>query len=214
MAQTMQASSSLISHPVHACVHHSGTRYIRSRLLCIARAELQERVQAEAHILNSWIEQRGVSLKKQKAQPELLDDGLALVVTQPVPRGQAVAVFPSSAWLTQQVVAKSSIGSHVQELESWLQIALFLLHERASPDTAWREYIDTLPSQPQMPLFWSDAELAELQGTQLLASVEGYKCAAPSSPPGPPSSARTAMHAMTTRCAHALRGTACPHAMP
>lgn len=118
-----------------------------------------------------------MQLKKQRAQPESLDDGLALVVTQPTARGQALASFPSTAWLTEQVVAKSSIGGHVQGLEGWLQIALFLLHERSAAQPAWGEYLASLPAQPGMPLFWSEAELSELQGTQLLSSVQGYRCA-------------------------------------
>ena len=152
---------------------------LRGRLLCLARAELQERIQADsAHPLAAWIESRGVQLKKQRAQPELLDDGPALIVTQPTAVGQSLATFPSSSWLTEQVVAKSSIGGLLQGLEGWLQIALFLLHERSSDSAAWAPYVDALPEQPQMPLFWSDAELAELQGTQLLSSVEGYRHAA------------------------------------
>jgi hypothetical protein len=127
------------------------------------------------HPLSSWIEQRGVQLKKQRAQPDLLDDGLALVVTQSTARGQALASFPSTAWLTEQVVAKSSIGSHVQGLEGWLQIALFLLHERSAAQPAWGEYLASLPAQPGMPLFWTEAELSELEGTQLLSSVQGYR---------------------------------------
>ena len=179
MAQTMQASPSLKTPATSSACIQCRARDIRSRFACIARAEVQERAPAEAHPLGAWMEQRGVPSKKQRAQPELLDDGLALVATQPVPRGQAVAVFPSSAWLTQQAVQKSPIGAHVQSLEGWLQIALFLLHERASPGSAWRQYLDSLPGQPQMPLFWAEAELAELRGTQLLASVEGYRCPAP-----------------------------------
>ena len=128
-----------------------------------------------AHPLNTWVEQRGVQLKKQRAQPELLDDGLALVVSQPTARGQALASFPSTAWLTGQVVAKSSIGGHVQGLDGWLQIALFLLHERSATQSAWGDYLASLPAQPGVPLFWSEAELSELQGTQLLSSVQGYR---------------------------------------
>ena len=160
------------SVPAHAHCRHD----LRGRLLCLARAELQERLRADsAHLLATWAEQRGVQLKKQRAQPELLDDGPALVVTQPTARGQSLATFPSSAWLTEQVVAKSSIGGLLQGLEGWLQIALFLLHERSSSGAAWEPYMNVLPKQPEMPLFWGDAELAELQGTQLLSSVEGYR---------------------------------------
>eukprot|EP00775_Hariotina_reticulata_P010446 gene10446-10604_t len=36
-------------------------------------------------------------------------------------------------------------------------------------------YVNSMPSQPNSPLFWSDEQLQMLQGTQLLESVQGYK---------------------------------------
>ncbi|KAK9918129.1 hypothetical protein WJX75_001458 [Coccomyxa subellipsoidea] len=119
--------------------------------------------------------QRGLPLKKLNVRPETVEGDLSLVVSKPTKKGQPLVAVPSSAWLTQQVVRSSSIGSLVQDLEPWLQIALFLLHERSKPDAAWQGYLDSIPAQPDVPLFWSEEELSQLEGTQLLSSVQGYR---------------------------------------
>jgi len=82
---------------------------------------------------------------------------------------------PAGAWLTADAVARSPLGPLVAGLEPWLQLALFLLAERAAPRSPWRPYLDALPAACGAPLFWSDAELAELEGTQVLTSVRGYR---------------------------------------
>lgn len=46
--------------------------------------------------------------------------------------------------------------------------------ESSNPASKWRPYLDSLPETLNSPLFWSDEELAELQGTQLLGSVLSY----------------------------------------
>ena len=64
----------------------------------------------------------------------------------------------------------------MEELEGWLQICLFLLHERSKQQSAWGPYLASLPREVDLPLFWSETELQQLQGTQLQTSVEGYRC--------------------------------------
>ena len=82
---------------------------------------------------------------------------------------------PASAWVTADTVQRSGIGALLEGLEPWLQLALFLLHESGQRASPWRPYLDTLPPEGAAPLFWSDAELRELQGTQVLLSVRGYR---------------------------------------
>lgn len=78
-------------------------------------------------------------------------------------------------------VQQSKIGPHVEGMEPWLQMALFLLHERATagsgrgrqaPHTG---YIMSLPLDPLLPLVWTEEELEYLQGTQLLDTLLGYR---------------------------------------
>lgn len=150
---------------------------IEARRRCICSAQAQAELETLPP-LSAWVEQRGLPLKKLNVRPEIVEGDLSLVVSKPTKKGQPLVAVPSSAWLTQQVVRSSSIGSLVQDLEPWLQIALFLLHERSKPDAAWQGFLDSIPAQPDVPLFWSEEELSQLEGTQLLSSVQGYRCAA------------------------------------
>ena len=60
---------------------------------------------------------------------------------------------------------------------SVLQLALFLVAERAKgADSEWAGYLASLPDQPESPLFWTPRQLELLDGTQLLQSIEGYRC--------------------------------------
>ncbi|KAL8337162.1 hypothetical protein RB601_008600 [Gaeumannomyces tritici] len=56
--------------------------------------------------------------------------------------------------------------------DSWTSLILVMIHEHlrgsASP---WRPYLDVLPARFETPMFWSAAELAELQASPVVASV-------------------------------------------
>ena len=114
--------------------------------------------------------------KRLGSQPKIVEGKLCLVATRPTSSGQTLAAIPQKAWLTQQTVSQSPIGIFVEELDGWLQICLFLLHERSKQQSAWGPYLASLPREVDLPLFWSETELQQLQGTQLQTSVEGYRC--------------------------------------
>ena len=48
-------------------------------------------------------------------------------------KGQSILSVPASRWITPEVVAKSEIGQHVQHLQAWVQLALFVMAARANP---------------------------------------------------------------------------------
>ena len=66
-------------------------------------------------------------------------------------------------------------------LEPWLQLALFLLHERAmgragrGSSEPYAGYVMSLPTDPLLPLVWSEEELRWLEGTQLLDTLRSYR---------------------------------------
>lgn len=130
-----------------------------------------------AESLVAWLEQCGVPWDKNAARPSFNEGGPALVANRTAAGGSSLLTVPESAWVTTDVVAKSMIGKEVKGLEPWLQIALFLVAERAAPTSQFKPYISSLPNKPNLLTFWSDSELRELEGTQLLESLEGYKYA-------------------------------------
>lgn len=133
--------------------------------------------QGSAESLVSWLEQCGVPWDKSAARPNFNEGGPALVTNRAAAAGSPLLTVPEAAWITTDVVIKSKIGKEVKGLEPWLQIALFLVAERAAPSSQFNAYISCLSSQPNLLTFWNDSELRELQGTQLLESLEGYKYA-------------------------------------
>ena len=171
----LQPSSALYGNEIscHCAISRVQSRIRHSKSQCSAQASAQE---TQVHPLSVWLESREVPAKRLGSQPKIVEGKLCLVATRPTAKGQTLAAIPQKAWLTQQTVADSSIGVFVEELDGWLQICLFLLYEQSKQISAWGPYLDSLPRQVDLPLFWSEQELKELQGTQLLSSVEGYRC--------------------------------------
>ena len=155
------------------------TRYKHSTVHCSAQAPAQE---TQLHPLSIWLESRDVPTKRLGSQPKIVDGKLCLVATRSTSKGQTLAAIPQKAWLTQQTVSASSIGVFLEELDGWLQICLYLLHEQSKQQSVWGPYIASLPNKVDLPLFWSEQELQELEGTQIFTSVEGYRCRPPSEP--------------------------------
>lgn len=127
-------------------------------------------------MLESWAEKGGVDLAKQAVELSDTNGGPQLVASRATPRGENLLSVPDNLWVTPQSVASSSIGSMVQELPPWIQIALFLLSERArGHNSPWSAYVQALPSHPPSPLLWPQDARKLLESTQLLQSLEGYE---------------------------------------
>jgi len=82
---------------------------------------------------------------------------------------------PRSLWLTAETAFASPLGQHLGGQPPWVLLALHLLAERADSASRWAPYLALLPAEPESTLFWSDAELAELAGSQLGASAISYR---------------------------------------
>lgn len=138
----------------------------RSRVHCSVGTETG--VQA----LWSWAQSQGI--KSEAIRPCEVAVGLGLQAQRPVKQGEEVLNVPEAAWINLTAVQNSNLGPVTQGLKTWVAIGLLLIQESSNPSSKWRPYLDTLPKTLDSPLFWSDEELAELEGTQLLGSVVGY----------------------------------------
>lgn len=65
--------------------------------------------------------------------------------------------------------------SHSTRQDSWTTLILILIYEHLQGDASpWKPYLDLLPAGPadfSTPMFWSDAELAELQASPVAGRV-------------------------------------------
>lgn len=128
--------------------------------------------ETQVQTLWSWAQSQGV--QSEAVRPSEVAEGLGLMAQRPVGQGDEILNVPETVWINLAAVQKSAIGQATQDSKPWVAISLFLIHESSNPSSKWRPYLDSLPQTLDSPLFWSDEELTELQGTQLLGSVVGY----------------------------------------
>ncbi|KAI5062087.1 hypothetical protein GOP47_0022626 [Adiantum capillus-veneris] len=125
----------------------------------------------------AWLTQRGVLSNSSSVRPQQVESqGLGLVASgRPIAQGEEVLNVPQELWMSVAAArSHPDIGPFCTNLRPWVTLALFLLFEKGMPSSPWRSYIDILPHTLDSPLFWSDEELAQIEGTQLLGSISGY----------------------------------------
>jgi hypothetical protein len=85
--------------------------------------------------------------------------------------GEVILSVPSK-WLINADTARSSHLGHVfqqlENLEDELVTLLFVIYERANPESVWRPYFDILPESFSSTSFFSFDELMEFEGTPLM----------------------------------------------
>ncbi|KAK4741394.1 hypothetical protein SAY87_024982 [Trapa incisa] len=123
----------------------------------------------------SWLRAEGIVSDKTPARPGVVQEGLGLVAQRDIGRNEVVLEVPKRFWINPDAVAASEIGSVCSGLKPWIGVALFLIREKKRGDSKWRVYLDILPGATDSTIFWSEEELAELQGTQLLRTTLGVK---------------------------------------
>ncbi|KAI7846455.1 hypothetical protein COHA_000066 [Chlorella ohadii] len=127
---------------------------------------------AQAEGLSAWLAAAGVDAAKQAVAPA----AAGLVCTRPVKAGEQLFAVPAAAWITAETATQSDIGQHLQGLEPWLAVALFLLHERAKGAASrWAPYLAALPADSGSPVQWGEEDLKELQGSQALQTAMAYR---------------------------------------
>jgi SET domain-containing protein 6 len=66
--------------------------------------------------------------------------------------------------------------NEVEALDSWGSLILVMLYEHLQGEASqWKPYLDILPQSFETPIFWSEDELKELEGTSLTKEKIGKK---------------------------------------
>ncbi|KAH7424534.1 hypothetical protein KP509_11G013100 [Ceratopteris richardii] len=140
-----------------------------SQASCIATSRLDA--------FKTWLTEQGVLSSNIPVIPQQVENqGLGIVAKgRSVAQNEDVLSVPQELWMSVAVARlHPTIGPFCQNLRPWVALALLLLYEKAMPSSFWRPYIDILPDTLDSPLFWSNEELMQLEGTQLLGSISGY----------------------------------------
>ncbi|KAJ4711395.1 N-methyltransferase [Melia azedarach] len=122
-----------------------------------------------------WLSEQGVVSPKSPVRPATVPEGLGLVAQRDIAKNEVVLEVPNKFWINPDTVAASEIGGVCSGLKPWISVALFLIREKKREDSPWRVYLDILPDSTDSTVFWSEEELAELQGSQLLSTTLGVK---------------------------------------
>ncbi|KAL1327766.1 hypothetical protein HN51_037767 [Arachis hypogaea] len=122
-----------------------------------------------------WLKEEGVISSKTQVKPGVVPEGLGLVATKDISRNEVVLQVPKRFWINPDAVAASEIGNVCSGLKPWLSVALFLIRERSRDDSLWKHYFPVLPKETDSTIYWSEEELSEIQGTQLLNTTLGVK---------------------------------------
>ncbi|CAL1360352.1 unnamed protein product [Linum trigynum] len=123
-----------------------------------------------------WLSERGVISGKTPVRPGMGAEGLGLVARRDIGRNEVVLEVPKKLWINPESVAGSEIGGICGGLKPWISVALFLIREKSKKERSdLKAYLDVLPETTDSTIFWSEKELVELQGTQLLSTTTGVK---------------------------------------
>ncbi|KAM7484390.1 hypothetical protein LguiA_000399 [Lonicera macranthoides] len=122
-----------------------------------------------------WLCDEKVVSDKSPAKPGVVPEGLGLVAQRDIGRNEVVLEVPKKFWINPDTVSASEIGNLCGGLKPWISVALFLIREKLRNDSPWRFYIDILPECTDSTIYWSEEELSEIQGTQLLSTTVGVK---------------------------------------
>lgn len=122
-----------------------------------------------------WLSDEKVVSAKTPAKPGVVQEGLGLIAQRDIGRNEVVLEVPKRFWINPDTVAASEIGKVCGGLKPWVSVALFLIREKQRKDSPWRLYLDILPDCTDSTIYWSEEELSELQGAQLLSTTLGVK---------------------------------------
>ncbi|XP_022156310.1 ribulose-1,5 bisphosphate carboxylase/oxygenase large subunit N-methyltransferase, chloroplastic [Momordica charantia] len=137
--------------------------------------DLDPSLPSNVHTFWQWVRQEGLVSSKTPVKPAIFPEGLGLASMKDLSKNDVVLEVPQRLWINPDAVAASEIGNACSGLKPWISVALFLIREKFNDDSRWRHYLDILPRETDSTVFWSEEELAELQGTQLLSTTLNVK---------------------------------------
>ncbi|KAK6350681.1 hypothetical protein TWF718_003866 [Orbilia javanica] len=91
--------------------------------------------------------------------------------TGSIPASTTLLSIPASAIIT---AASSSLLERIPSLaekSQWTILILTVMYEASKPDSKWRAYFDSLPTEFDTLMYWTQDELKELEGSAVLNKI-------------------------------------------
>ncbi|KAK6931266.1 SET domain [Dillenia turbinata] len=168
---------SVFLSPAKTRKHHFSLLRSRSTLSFINSLSSSESnpLPSSVRALWDWFSKEGVISSKTPVKPGVVPEGLGLIATRDIAENDVILEVPRRFWVNPDTVEYSEIGKVCDGLNPWVSVALFLVREKLREDSKWKIYLDVLPETTDATIFWSDEELSELEGTQLLCTTLSVK---------------------------------------
>ncbi|KAG4429649.1 hypothetical protein IFR05_014870 [Cadophora sp. M221] len=123
-----------------------------------------------------WLSNIGVVLNPKVALVDLRSAGRGrgVVAQADIEEDEVLFSIPRSAVLnttTALCPSDVSIAPAILEMPSWLALTAIILAEGQRPDSTWAPYLALLPRELDSLVFWSEAELKELQASTVVHKI-------------------------------------------
>lgn len=124
----------------------------------------------------SWLtSQTDVKLSQKIALHDYSEEngGRGVTATGDICKDDLLFSIPRTLLLSWQnsTLKERLILDDLAALGDWNLLILAMLYENGMTQSRWREYLKILPSTFSTPMFWSSAEVAELQGSTLRQKI-------------------------------------------
>jgi len=134
--------------------------------------EVDDKLKSDVDTFNKWFDSLKPKVNMLKVVP-IEGYRLGCVATAPIKDKQLYLAVPFKAIMNaRRVFDVPILGKTVRKLNElydtedvFHQLLFLLVHESADPKSFWRPYLDLLPKSFDNPVYWSDKELSQLQGT-------------------------------------------------
>ncbi|KAG5587473.1 hypothetical protein H5410_047907 [Solanum commersonii] len=120
--------------------------------------ELDPKIPQPVQTFWKWLCDEGVVSIKTPVKPGIVAEGLGLVANRDISKGETVLGVPKGSGSTQIKLQNLKLG-----IEKW------------KDDSKWKYYMAVLPESTDSTIYWSQEELSEIQGTQLLSTTLSVK---------------------------------------
>eukprot|EP00164_Ancoracysta_twista_P004157 GFYU01005588.1.p1 GENE.GFYU01005588.1~~GFYU01005588.1.p1 ORF type:complete len:489 (+),score=159.93 GFYU01005588.1:144-1610(+) len=130
-----------------------------------------------------WLDTQGATfngVSSVSMNPEETGGGRGLFATKDLENDEMLVSVPQHCWMTEKSALNSVIGalivdSNLQNVVSgYWSLVMSVAYERELQDSAWGPYIKVLPD-PTSALFFTQAELNELQSDNVVSQIAGIK---------------------------------------
>ncbi|KAK6534745.1 hypothetical protein TWF281_006047 [Arthrobotrys megalospora] len=91
--------------------------------------------------------------------------------TDNIPSSTTLLSIPASAIITASSSSLLQRIPSLAEKSQWTALILTVMYEASLPDSKWRAYFDSLPTEFDTLMYWTEDELKELEGSAVLNKI-------------------------------------------